>query len=29
MDIKLKDGTVQEVIESKCESTKIVAEFEK
>lgn len=28
MDIKLKDGTVQEVIESKCESTKIVAEFE-
>lgn len=28
MEIKLKDGTVQEVIESKCESTKIVAEFE-
>lgn len=28
MDIALKDGTVQEVIESKCESTKIVAEFE-
>ena len=28
MDIVLKDRTTQEVIESKCESTKIVAEFE-
>lgn len=28
MDIKLKDGTVQEVIEEKCESTKIVAIFD-
>lgn len=28
MDIALKDGTIQEVIESKCESNKIVACFE-
>ena len=28
MDIVLKDGTIQEVIESKCESNKIVACFE-
>lgn len=28
MNIVLKDGTTQEVIESKCESTKIVANFE-
>ena len=28
MNIFLKDGTTQEVIESKCESTKIVACFE-
>lgn len=27
MDIVLKDGTTQEVIESKCESNKIVASF--